>query len=84
MHIVISELIYLGHIMPFILILNMSHYINNWSCIMKPILFFHRNIKCGFSINKVSQTFIRKIDDYQEFYAPFKSAEEFIICFPAS
>lgn len=53
----------------------MLHYINNWSCIMKPILFFHRNIKCGFSINKVSQTFIRKIDDYQEFYAPFNRAD---------
>lgn len=34
------------------------------------ITYFHRNLKSGYSINKVSQTFIREILDKDEFYVP--------------
>ena len=36
----------------------------------KKITVFHRNAKCGFSINKVSQTFLRYIDNKEEYYVP--------------
>lgn len=38
------------------------------------ITYFHRNIKAGFSINKVTQAFIRNIIDKEEFYVPCRRA----------
>lgn len=37
---------------------------------MKHIVFFHRNRSAGYSINKVTQTVIREIDDKEEFELP--------------
>lgn len=34
------------------------------------ITYFHRNIKAGFSINKVTQTVVSKIQDKEEFFVP--------------
>lgn len=34
------------------------------------IIYFHRNNKAGFSINKVTQTIIRDIDNKKEYYMP--------------
>lgn len=34
------------------------------------IVYFHRNLKSGFSINKVSQTVIRRIPDKEEYFMP--------------
>jgi len=38
------------------------------------ITFFHRNIDAGYSINKVTQTFVRNIPDKEEFYVPCRRA----------
>lgn len=38
------------------------------------INYFHRNIKAGYSINKVTQTIIRKIRDKNEYYVPCNGA----------
>ena len=38
---------------------------------MARIVYFHRNQKAGFSINKVIQTIIRGIPDKEEFYVPY-------------
>lgn len=37
---------------------------------MKTITYFHRNIKAGYSINKVTQTVISHIDNKREYYMP--------------
>jgi len=41
---------------------------------MKRITYFHRNIKAGYSINKVTQTFVRGIPDKEEYYVPCRRA----------
>lgn len=37
---------------------------------MKTITYFHRNIKAGFSINKVTQTVVSHFDSKREYYMP--------------
>ncbi len=37
---------------------------------MSTITYFHRNLKAGYSINKVTQTIISEIHDKEEFYVP--------------
>lgn len=37
-------------------------------------LFFHRNLKAGYSINKVTQTVVQGIPDKQEYYVPYVGA----------
>lgn len=37
---------------------------------MMKITYFHRNIKAGYSINKVTQTIISTIEDKEEYYVP--------------
>lgn len=39
------------------------------------IIFIHRNLKAGYSINKVSQTFIRQVEGYREYYVPCNRAD---------
>lgn len=39
---------------------------------MSTIIYFHRNKRAGFSINKVTQTIISKIEDKEEYYMPCK------------
>ena len=34
------------------------------------VIYFHRNAKAGFSINKVTQTIVREIEDKEEYYMP--------------
>lgn len=34
------------------------------------VIYFHRNTKTGFSINKVTQTIVREIEDKEEYYMP--------------
>ncbi|WP_155808817.1 glycosyltransferase family 4 protein [Fibrobacter succinogenes] len=46
---------------------------------MKKIVFFHRNIKCGFSINKVTQTVIQDITCKKEYFVPRFGANLFSI-----
>lgn len=41
---------------------------------MNRITYFHRNIKAGYSINKVTQTFVRGIPDKEEYYVPCRRA----------
>lgn len=38
------------------------------------LVFFHRNIHAGYSINKVTQTVVRNYQDKKEFYVPYKGA----------
>ena len=38
------------------------------------ITYFHRNTAAGYSINKVTQTFVRGIPDKEEFYVPYPQA----------
>lgn len=38
------------------------------------IVYFHRNLKAGYSINKVTQTIVRGIPDKQEYYVPYVGA----------
>ena len=38
------------------------------------IVYFHRNRAAGYSINKVTQTFVRGIPDKEEFYVPYSRA----------
>ena len=38
------------------------------------IIYFHRNKDAGFSINKVTQTIVRDIEDKEEFYMPYAGA----------
>lgn len=40
----------------------------------KKIVFFHRNVKAGFSINKVTQTVIHDIPNKQEYFVPYFGA----------
>ncbi len=46
---------------------------------MKKIIYFHRNLKAGFSINKVTQTFVSFFADKEEFFMPFYGASPFVI-----
>ena len=46
---------------------------------MKKLVFFHRNIKCGFSINKVTQTVIQDITCKKEYFVPRFGANLFSI-----
>lgn len=41
---------------------------------MKRVVYFHRNLKAGFSINKVTQTFVSGITDKVEYYVPSERA----------
>lgn len=41
---------------------------------MVKITYFHRNLKSGYSINKVTQTIIKDIDDKEEYYVPYCGA----------
>lgn len=41
------------------------------------ITFFHRNIKAGYSINKVTQAFVQHIKDKEEYYVPCRRASIF-------
>ena len=34
------------------------------------VIYFHRNTKAGYSINKVTQTIVREIEDKEEYYMP--------------
>lgn len=43
------------------------------------ITYFHRNIKAGYSINKVTQAFVRHIIDKEEYYVPYRRANIFDI-----
>lgn len=45
------------------------YFFHGW-LILKKIVFFHRNVKCGFSINKVTQTVIREITCKKEYFVP--------------
>lgn len=38
------------------------------------VVYFHRNLLCGYSINKVTQTIIRNIPNKEEFFVPCKRA----------
>lgn len=38
------------------------------------IIYFHRNLEAGYSINKVTQTIVRGIPDKQEYYVPYMGA----------
>lgn len=38
------------------------------------IVYFHRNLQAGYSINKVTQTIVRHIPDKEEFYVPYAGA----------
>jgi len=38
------------------------------------LIYFHRNLKAGYSINKVTQTFVRGIPDKEEYYVPCRRA----------
>lgn len=40
----------------------------------EKIVFFHRNLKAGYSINKVTQTVVRGIPNKQEYYVPYVGA----------
>lgn len=42
---------------------------------MDKIFYFHRNLKAGFSINKVSQPLIKMMDNKEEFYMPCNRAD---------
>ncbi len=45
---------------------------------MKEITYFHRNLKAGFSIDKVSQTYIKKVEkqlSVEQFYVPCYRAD---------
>lgn len=42
---------------------------------MDKIVYFHRNSKAGFSINKVSQPFIKLMGNKEEFYVPCNRAD---------
>ena len=41
---------------------------------MKHIVYFHRNLAAGFSINKVTQSYVRSISDKKEYYVPYRRA----------
>lgn len=41
---------------------------------MKKIVFFHRNKKAGFSINKVTQTIVSCLENKEEYYVPYSGA----------
>lgn len=41
---------------------------------MQMITYFHRNKEAGFSINKVTQTYVHGISPKQEYYVPFRRA----------
>lgn len=38
------------------------------------LVFFHRNLAAGYSINKVTQTIVRNIQNKEEFYVPYANA----------
>lgn len=38
------------------------------------LVFFHRNLSAGYSINKVTQTIVRNIKNKEEFYVPYANA----------
>ena len=46
---------------------------------MNKIVYFHRNIKAGYSINKVTQTYLSFIPKKEEFYVPCNRATPFAI-----
>lgn len=51
---------------------------NQKKCARSAVTYFHRNQKVGFSINKVSQTYIREIEkkvDIEQFYVPCYRAD---------
>lgn len=41
---------------------------------MKKVIYFHRNLKAGYSINKVTQTVVRLINPKEEYYLPTNRA----------
>ncbi len=46
---------------------------------MTRIVYFHRNLKSGYSINKVIQTIVKGIDNKKEFYVPYKGGSPIIL-----
>lgn len=44
---------------------------------MQDIFFFHRNVLSGYSINKVTQTYVRRLPCKKEFYVPYYGASLF-------
>ncbi len=43
------------------------------------IVYFHRNLKAGFSINKVTQTIVRGIPEKREFYVPYMGGSPLVL-----
>lgn len=41
---------------------------------MKNVIYFHRNLKAGYSINKVTQTVVGLINPKEEYYLPTNRA----------